>query len=751
MNRDFLIKRTVSFCFKNAFSYACALFLFSTIFYCSGGEDYSQPKTGEIIIKALDPEGVVDYDINTGEATAEKGVRVFYGDSVITAKRIKIKEEDGKIWAEGDVCVVSRGQIWRAGFVEWDYKEQKIEAKDVRGGAPPFFVKGSSISANLSNNVYHLNDVYITTDDFSKPAHKVRTKYLKIVPEKYLEAHNAYLYAGDVPVMYFPYYRRRLGRHLNYFTHTPGYRGKYGPYLLNSYNWYLREELDGALHLDYRQRRGVGFGSDVNLHLGQYGETAFEYYFVHDEDPSKDVNGSQMPADRHKFNFTYKMGLSTNTIAKIVGRYQSDQMMLHDFFEHEYRRNTQPASFFELNHQWSNFGLDLMAQPRINDFYETVERLPDIKLTGYRQQLGESPFYYESESSGGWFRRKFANNEKPDFAAWRADTFHQILLPQTYYGWLNITPRVGGRFTAYSEATGNGATTKSEARTVFNTGVELSTKASKVWANTKSKMLDLDGLRHIIQPVINYVYVPSPSVKPNKLPQFDYEVYGYRPLPIDYPDYNSIDSVDSQNVFRFSLWNKLQTKRKGEIDNLFDWQIFTDWRLSPRPGQSTFSDVFSQFDFRPRSYLMLSQDARFDINSGYLREINHRLTLTPNNIWSVTIGNRYIRNDPLSSADIAQNIYYTSFYYKFNENWGFHMSHHFEARDGRMEEQYYSLFRDLRSWTAALTLRIRSERSGPDDFTIALVLSLKAFPRYRLERILDERRPYEGLTRIVES
>ncbi|MGC9036995.1 MAG: LPS assembly protein LptD, partial [Verrucomicrobiia bacterium] len=230
-----------------------------------------------------------------------------------------------------------------------------------------------------------------------------------------------------------------------------------------------------------------------------------------------------------------------------------------------------------------------------------------------------------------------------------------------------------------------------------------------------------------------------------------YEVYGYRPLPIDYPDYNSIDSVDSQNVFRFSLWNKLQTKRKGEIDNLFDWQIFTDWRLSPRPGQSTFSDVFSQFDFRPRSYLMLSQDARFDINSGYLREINHRLTLTPNNIWSVTIGNRYIRNDPLSSADIAQNIYYTSFYYKFNENWGFHMSHHFEARDGRMEEQYYSLFRDLRSWTAALTLRIRSERSGPDDFTIALVLSLKAFPRYRLERILDERRPYEGLTRIVES
>ncbi|MGC8742529.1 MAG: LPS-assembly protein LptD [Verrucomicrobiia bacterium] len=725
------------------------MFLF--IFRCLCGESVSSSNTGEIIIRALDPEGVVDYNVNTGEATAEKGVRVFYGNSVITAKRIKVKEGEGKIWAEGDVCFVTGGQIWRANNVEWNYKEQKIEAKDVRGGASPFFVKGSSITANLSNNVYSLNDVQITTDDFENPAQKVRTKYLKIVPEKYLEAHNAYLYVGDAPVMYFPYYRRRLGRHSNYFTHIPGYRGKYGPYLLNSYNWFLNDQIDGALHLDYRQRRGVGTGSDVNLHLGQYGEADFEYYYAHDENPSKNSSGNQVSSDRHKFNFNYRVGLSSNTIAKIVGRYQSDQMMLHDFFEHEYRRNIQPASYLELNHQWSNFGLDFMDQPRINHFFETVERLPDIKLTGYRQQIGESPFYYESESSAGWFRRKYANNEKPEYSAWRGDTFHQILLPQTYYGWLNITPKVGGRFTAYSEAEGSGATTKSEARTVFNTGVELSTKASKVWANSKSKLLDVDGLRHIIQPVVNYVYVPSPSVKPNRLPQFDYEVYGYRPLPIDYPDYNSIDSIDSQNVFRFSLWNKLQTKRKGEIDNLFDWQIFTDWRLSPRPGQGTFSDVYSQFDFRPRSYLMLSQDARFDINSGYLREINHRITLSPNNIWSVTIGNRYIRNDPLLAADIAQNIYYTSFYYKFNENWGFHMSQHFEARDGRMEEQYYSIFRDLRSWTAALTFRLRSERSGPDDFTIALVLSLKAFPRYRVERMLDERRPYEGLTRIVDS
>jgi hypothetical protein len=36
--------------------------------------------------------------------------------------------------------------------------------------------------------------------------------------------------------------------------------------------------------------------------------------------------------------------------------------------------------------------LGLYGSTRFNDFFETVERLPDIKLTGYRQQLGESHF-----------------------------------------------------------------------------------------------------------------------------------------------------------------------------------------------------------------------------------------------------------------------------------------------------------------------------------------------------------------------
>jgi hypothetical protein len=51
-----------------------------------------------------------------------------------------------------------------------------------------------------------------------------------------------------------------------------------------------------------------------------------------------------------------------------------------------------------------------------------------------------------------------------------------------------------------------------------------------------------------------------------------------------------------------------------------------------------------------------------------------------------------------------------------------------------MEEQQYSLYRDLRSWTVAFSFRVRESRIGPTDYTVALTASLKAFPRFKLDQ-----------------
>ncbi len=185
-------------------------------------------------------------------------------------------------------------------------------------------------------------------------------------------------------------------------------------------------------------------------------------------------------------------------------------------------------------------------------------------------------------------------------------------------------------------------------------------------------------------------------------------------------------------MLRLGLRNKLQTRRRDGVENVFDWMIYTDWRIKPRPDQGTFADVFSDLDFKPRSWITFNSETRYNIQAGQWREANHTLTVSPNSTWSWSLGHRYLRSDPALGPDSGNNTVLSSLYYRFNENWAGRFQHRFEARDGLLEEQYYTLYRDFRSWTAALTFRVRESRVGPTDYGVAVTFSLKALPRFKL-------------------
>jgi len=307
-----------------------------------------------------------------------------------------------------------------------------------------------------------------------------------------------------------------------------------------------------------------------------------------------------------------------------------------------------------------------------------------------------------------------------------------LLVPTTLFGWLNVTPRAGGRYTYYGEADGPGATTAQEDRTVFNTGAEVSFRAAGTWAGTHNKFWEIDGVRHIVQPSVNYVYVPRPSVEPPRLPQFDYELPSAQLLPITYPDYNSIDSIDSQNVLRFGLENKLQTKRREGVENFVHWMLYTDWRLRPHFDQETFSDLYSKTDLKPFSWLTLNSELNYGINRQQWDQINHAATFTPNDVWSWTVGQRYMRDGAFYGTNIGNNLVFSSAYLRFNPNWAARALHYYDVRESHLQGQNYTLYRDFRSWTVALTFRVLDNKDGDLDYSAAITFSSKAFPRYQL-------------------
>jgi LPS-assembly protein len=687
-------------------------------------------------MEALTDQGWAEFDLQTGLGRGTNGVLVRYGSAFLTADQVGVNQPSGDVTADGNVRIQSEEQVWVGEHIRYNFKTKQMEAEQFRTGKAPVFAAGEGLHGEYTNRLYMATNGVITTDDVAEPAVKIRAKYLKIIPGQRVEARHATLYVGGVPVFYFPYYSRNLGPRANNFNFVPGYRSTYGPFLLSSYRFFLDEQLDGTAHVDYREKRGVGLGPDLNYHLGRWGDGTFKYYYLHDQDPAVDGDPT-IPNNRQRVWFSYQANPATNLSVKALVRYQGDTNLIREFFEGEYRQDNQPSTYVDVNKFWSNYSLDTYVQPRVNDFLETVERLPDVRLTGYRQQLGNSPVFYESESSVGYYRRLFPETNSfassLDFEAARADTYHQLLLPETFFGWLNVTPRAGGRLTYYSKASGPGATTDELYRGVFNTGAEFSFKASQLWPGAQSDFFQADGLRHIIQPSFNYVYVPQPNYAgTNELPQFDYELPSLRLLPIDFPDYNNLDSIDSQNVVRLGLHNKLQTKREGKIVNLVDWDLYTDWRIQPNAQQNNFSDLYSDLTLNPRSWLSFQSQLRYDIQDGLWRMSHTTLTFQPHKSWKWTVGQTYLHDDFSSSPTAlgpGESVFTSSILFRLNENWGLRASHYFDANTGDLREQDYAIIRDLRSWTAALTFRFRNSPGSQEDFTVALTFWLKAYPQ----------------------
>lgn len=690
----------------------------------------------EVSIEAADGMGEVELDRATGQATASNGVILRFQGSSLRAKRVTVDQATHTAVAEGEVIIERKDakgnvQLWRGERVRYDYVAKSIEADSFRVGQPPFFVAGEKLQGGQFATNQLATNAIVTTEDYHDPRYKVRARRLTISSDRRITAKDAVLYVSGVPVMYFPTYSRTQEGHPNFFLFQPGYRGYFGAYALMSYHLRLTPELEAIAHLDYRSKRGLAGGPELRYDFKEWGQGDVSFYYAHDESPGEGyLNPAIVPENRKRATFTHLMSPWDDFTAKAVVRYWGDAIVERDFFEGQYRADTQPKSFFEANQFWDNFSLDVIAQPAVNDFYQTIERLPDVKLTGLRQRLGESPVYYDSESSVAYLRRRRGPlGVGPDYEAMRADTYHQLTVPWTLFGWLNVTPRAGGRFTHYGETEDLNLSERD--RWLFNTGAEVSFKASRVWHDAKSSIFAVDGLRHILEPSVNYVFVPEPDARPFNLPQLDTTLPTYRLLPIEFPDYNAVDSIDSQNALRFALRNKVQTKRRGEVENVVNWALYTDWRLDPRPGQTTFPDLYSDLDFSPRSWIVLNSEVRYGINEERWREINHRLTLRPNDQWNWTFGNRYLRQD-LATVGLGNNIYYSSLVLRLNENWAVRANHHFEGRDGTLEEQYYTIYRDLRSWTAGLTLRLRDNRLAGDEWAIALTFQLKAFPTIKL-------------------
>ena len=159
-------------------------------------------------------------------------------------------------------------------------------------------------------------------------------------------------------------------------------------------------------------------------------------------------------------------------------------------------------------------------------------------------------------------------------------------------------------------------------------------------------------------------------------------------------------------------------------------QLFLDHaQVNGLNSDRTLNDLYSQFVLRPRNWLTLEEQLRYDILGGHLNLSFHQISISPNDRWSWGLGHLYLRAGTWGGGTWDENDFLTSTaFYRLNDNWGIRMQHNFNIKTGHLQQQYYSVYRDLRSFVLALTFRVQEDQAHSPDYTVALQFSLKAHP-----------------------
>ncbi len=512
--------------------------------------------------------------------------------------------------------------------------------------------------------------------------------------------------------------------------------------------------------------------------------TMLSLYGIKDDHP--DLNRTSLdraPVDpnRYRIKLTNYSFFTDDLFFKADIDKLSDRYLLQDFYEGEFTKNPNPDNVVSLAFYQPTFITTLSARFQANPFFDSTQRLPDLSLDVPRLPLGKSGVFWQSENSGVYLRRSFDDSTVlPNYSAYRLDTFHQFTAPETLFGWLNLVPRVGLRATYYTAsapdntsaynlqyatdtsdvalvsfnpANANAAQLKAQQdlinqvrafkpgdgifRPVVNVGMEGSFKLSHVYDGVESRALGLDKIQHVIQPYADLSFVEDFGQGSRKLLQFDRLLPTTQLQPIDFPQFNSIDTIDETSAVRMGVRNRLQTKRDALTFNWLELDTFFQVNLYQPDNDATFantgsrvSNLFNQLTFRPLPWVNVVIDAQLPVFNGKkgFTEVDTSVQFQATRELDLTVSHRYLDNNPFfpNSSLLQFNAYY-----RFDDNWSAGFSERYEFAAHLLQAQSYTLYRDLSSFVASFGVTVRNN-NGVSDYGVLLNFTLKGVPKVNL-------------------
>lgn len=737
--------------------------------------------------------GSATYNQTTGEVVARDGVTIWRAGTIYRGDTMTYNSVTGEMSGHNVITGMPAGPgmfIYKAeDFSSRSKLENRMEASNV-----------TFTSHDVQNPNFRLEAKQLELVPGESATLRTVKLYGGNTPVFWLPKFSQSI-QNEVGVRLSPGYQSRWGAFL-----LTQYSVLHGDHTLAKYKLDLRSKRGVAGGVDFISMRHMW--NRLNF-------SGLKIYAAHDTDRQTNLAGSQrfpVPENRYRVNFQHRIYLPGPDVSTWYLDFDinkiSDFHFYEDFFFNDFRTDREPDNQISLVHTNDAYVATLMAKFKANNFYRTTTRLPELSVDFTRRPLWGTGIFHQGSISAGFYNEVVGRQEQaellrlqalgvgglgavnadpfgatasfltlagqprdgsltgadvttglgaissrlqePDFA--RFHTYHELLYPKTYLGWLNVTPRIGAGMTSYGSIDGSPTGLQSFTRGIFHLGLDVSFKLTRTWSDVQSQTFGLNGLRHVFQPYVNYSYLDAQQDA--GLPAIDRLSPTTRPRSIDVPFFTAVDSLRSWNVARVGFRNLFQTKRDymfstgygsfveqptaGEA-HTYTWagmNTYVDiFARDPEFGRDV-SNLYNEIFWHPVPWLTFKSDLQLPITSGVgsFTEMNNSVIWQPTRYTSLEFGHQFLADHPFFQDS---SLLYTRFYARLSENYGFNMNHIYEADDGTLEFQSYSLTRDLSSWVASLGVMARDNRNGASDVGILLSFTLKDFPQLNFDLDID--------------
>ena len=721
----------------------------------------------------INSDGDLRFDYDNGKkrvlydgrvsVTADNGMQAF-------ANRAYYDSEDQLIELSGDVIIYQSGLVYRGESAIYDLEKEEIDSRNLRVGVDPILMEAGRLRnrSRDGKTILLSENSGITTHDVENPDFWLRSRKTTVIPGDKVIFKDLKLQTNNRSLLWLPYLAQPLDADLG-FRIIPGGRSNLGAFLKTQYGVMLGGERDPVTgenedawllsqwHGDIYTLRGLGLGVDfIDKRVDPEDQFGWlKTYYIHDFNSSFEragVERGNVVNDRYRFDFTHRFQLLDGPVANYALDANltllSDEYYLEDFDPALFRVNRAPDNYLALTRRTANSLTKLGARLRLNSFYQTDTRLPELTHDWIRQPLLNSRVLYESKSSLGFyeehldpFRRDSLEAEvdkllpgdprideidllleERGFA--RFHTYHEASLPLKA-GHFNIVPRVGAGHTSYRSILGSGSSVD---RTSLFAGVDFSTKFTRDYPELVNQRWGLDGVRHIVQPYATISYLATDELDPS-FGRIDRLTATTRPRTLRVGRFSGIDDLQDWSVLRSGVRNRLLTRRDGETHDWLTLDTYFDTFFDDPEFDREFSNLYNDIHWNPLPWLELEMETQFPLfNDSNFTEVASAVRLMPTENLELRVGYRHLNDHPIlrNSNQITLETFA-----RLNEYWGIGTYHRFEPDDNVMEVQQYNLHHDFDSFVGSVGVFHRNNRVE-DEYGVMFSFGLKEIPSLSL-------------------